>query len=785
MNKPSQSVSKRIARLRNQLHEHDYRYYVTAQPTISDEQYDTLMTELQSLEARYPELVTPDSPTQRVSGQPTKEFLTVTHAVPMLSLANAYSEEEIRDFDRRVQSLLGKDPYRYVCELKFDGVSLSLRYTDGVLTLGATRGDGGQGDDITNNIKTIRSIPLRLKTSDTSLLHVEVRGEVFMKKEDFKIMNEERELADEKIFVNPRNATAGTLKMQDAKSVAVRPLNFYAYYLRSERVDLKSHFENLALLEKLGFPVNENRRLCKSVEDVIEYWKEWAKRRDKLSYDIDGIVVKVDSLRQQDTLGAIAKSPRWALAVKFATRKSTTTLRGITVQVGRLGTITPVAELEPVFLGGTTVSRATLHNFDYINRLELEGSPKTDSLRIGDTVVVEKGGDVIPQVTAIVNRNRGRQPFKVPSECPECGSALKKQDIAGGKKKEIAWRCENVARCPAQRVRRIEFFAQRTALDIESLGGVVAEKLVESGLAKEPLDLFDLSVAKLGTLNLGTKDEPRVFGEKNAAKVVEALKRAKTFSLARWLYALGIPNVGEATAYEISKFHDDLEHVANSPLLKGIAKLGDLYDELAKVSPYTRKNKPKDSKEWENRKRKFENLKQEIRTLGEELERKGVAELNKKSAALAKKGSKTIPEFVTFVGTEVANSVLEFFKSNAGKNVLKHLKELRIFPKGELKTGVAKVLQIFSGKTFVLTGTLPSMTREKAAEEIRARGGNVGNSVSKNTSFLVVGEEAGSKLNAAKRLGVPTLSEVEFLKMLGLNGKTTTKKNSKQGELNF
>ncbi|MEK9137727.1 MAG: NAD-dependent DNA ligase LigA, partial [Bacteroidota bacterium] len=417
MAKPSSQITRRIERLRKELHEHDYRYYVLDSPTISDEQYDTLLRELQGLEREYPDLLTLDSPTQRVGGQPIKEFGTATHTPPMLSLANSYSEEEIRDFDRRVRELLGRQTSAYVAELKFDGVAISLKYRDGVFVQGATRGDGTQGDDITHNLKTIRSLPLRLRTKDQSLRTIEVRGEAFMHKDEFQEMNKQRAAVDEKTFINPRNATSGTLKLQDPKIVASRPIRMYTYALFAPGAKLNSHHENLQTLRKLGLPVNKHICRCNDINDVISFWKQWEERRDTLPYDIDGVVVKVDSLRQQELLGNIAKSPRWAIAFKFTSRKAETKLNGITLQVGRVGTVTPVAELEPVFLGGTTVSRATLHNIDYINELDL---------RVGDTVIVEKGGDVIPKVSGVVEskRPKGAKPFSMPERCPECNSRI-------------------------------------------------------------------------------------------------------------------------------------------------------------------------------------------------------------------------------------------------------------------------------------------------------------------------------------------------------------------------
>ncbi|TAK56042.1 MAG: NAD-dependent DNA ligase LigA, partial [Bacteroidetes bacterium] len=397
MKSPDKKTLQRIEHLRKELRRHDYLYYVEAQPEISDERYDGIMRELQELEQQYPELASPDSPTQRVGGEPTKKFPTVQHNVPMLSLANTYSEEELRDFDKRVRNLLVDEKFQYTAELKFDGVSLSLHYQNGILVRGVTRGDGTQGDDITNNVKTIRSIPLRLETNDKKLLNCEVRGEVLMDKKDFEKMNEERIQAGEKLFINPRNSTAGTLKLQDPKIVAQRKMKFFAYYLRTEAGGLKSHFENLNILRKIGFPVEQQLKLCNNIDEVIEFWKKMEGIRDSLSFDIDGVVVKVDSLSQQERLGAIAKSPRWAIASKFASRKGETLLKAITLQVGRIGTVTPVAELEPVFVGGSTVSRASLYNEDYIQELDI---------RVGDTVVVEKGGDVIPKVSGVILEKR-------------------------------------------------------------------------------------------------------------------------------------------------------------------------------------------------------------------------------------------------------------------------------------------------------------------------------------------------------------------------------------------
>jgi DNA ligase (NAD+) len=478
---------QRAEELRKEIHDHDYRYYVLAEPVIADEQYDRLMRELQDLEKEHPGLRSPDSPTQRVGGEPTKEFRTVAHDPPMLSLANTYSEVEIGDFDRRVREILGDQKPLYVAELKFDGIAIALKYRNGALVQGATRGDGTQGDDITNNLRTIRSIPLVLRTKEKSLMSIEVRGEAFMHRDDFDGMNAGRIAAGEKAFINPRNATAGTLKMQDPKVVASRPIQMSAYFLLGGRND--RHSANLATLRALGFPVSPHSKVCRNIEEVIGFWKRWEGKRDSLPYDIDGIVVKVDSLRQQETLGTIAKSPRWAVAFKFASRQAQTRLKGIALQVGRVGTVTPVAELEPVFVGGTTVSRATLHNIDYIRELDL---------RIGDAVVVEKGGDVIPKVSGTVASLRpgGTKPFVMPASCPACGSRIYREEG------EANYFCEN-AECPAQVQGRIEHFAHRGAMDIEGLGEAAVETLVSMKLVRNVADLYSLAPRKEDTRRAG------------------------------------------------------------------------------------------------------------------------------------------------------------------------------------------------------------------------------------------------------------------------------------------
>ncbi len=552
----SSSIAKRVEVLRAQLRKHDYRYYVLAQPAISDADYDRLMRELLDLEAAHPEMSAPDSPSQRVGGEPTKEFPTVTHDVPMLSLSNTYSEEEVRDFDRRVQSSVGNDSLRYVCELKFDGVAVSLRYQDGIFVRGATRGDGTQGDDITQNLKTIRSIPLRLMGKKKGMTSFEVRGEVYMRRADFRKMNEERELAGEKSFINPRNSAAGTLKLQDPKTVAGRPLNFVSYFLRTGDISLSSHVDNLKILQELGFPTDDHTRVSTDIEGVIAFWKEWENNRDSLPYDIDGVVVKVDSLRHQDRLGTIAKSPRWAIAFKFAARQATTTLRDITLQVGRVGTITPVAELEPVFVGGSTVSRATLHNEDYISELDI---------RLGDIVMVEKGGDVIPKVSSVVKekRRRGSKPFAMPSKCPECGSRISRPEG------EASYYCEN-SECPAQIRARIEHFAHRGAMDIEGLGEAIVDQLVSLGYVHSYADLYEIHKKRGELVNLER------WGEKSVDNLLLAIEGSKQRPFSRVLFALGVRHVGTSVAQLIvNQFQSmDALKAASFEELQGIQGVG-------------------------------------------------------------------------------------------------------------------------------------------------------------------------------------------------------------------
>ena len=722
MAKDEAQAAKRIAQLRDEIKEHDRRYYEEAAPTISDRDYDRLYKELTDLEKKFPDLATKDSPTQRVGGKPLQAFAQIRHRVPMLSLDNTYSEDEVANFYKRITRLLPDEKIPVVIEPKVDGVAVSVMYENGRLKYAATRGDGLVGDDITQNIKTIRSVPHELRGAAPKVF--EVRGEAYLDKAGFKKLNKEREAAGLPLFANPRNAAAGSLKHLDPKVAAQRPLGMIFYGTGAvEGVDVDHHSKIFPLFKKLGLPTHENWWLTDSVEKILEAIRELDRIRHDFPYETDGAVIKVDALGQRERLGFTAKSPRWAIAYKYAAERVETKLLDIIVQVGRTGILTPVAMLEPVLVSGSTVSRATLHNEDEIKRKDI---------RIGDTVAIEKAGEVIPAVVEVVKSKRPRsaKPFDflkhIHGKCPVCGGEVRRDP------EFVAWRCENL-RCPAQATRRLEFFAARGALDIESVGGIVADKLVERGLVREPLDLFQLKVEQLAKLNLGTEENPRIFGEKNATKAIQAIERARTFPLSRWLYALAIPDVGKTTATDLARFHETMEDVANSKLLR---------DVLAYHESKGDKSRAGEAKE-----------------IAERLIKSGFAERSK-SKADKNAG------IVTQVGPVVAQSVRDFFATTAGKKTVQRMKQLGIAPKSE-KVSAKKMAELpLAGKTFVLTGTLPSMTREEASSKIEALGGHVSGSVSKKTDYVLAGAEAGSKLEKAKELGVRVIDEVEFRKIV-------------------
>ncbi len=744
-------ATKRHAQLVEEIRGHDHAYHVEAKPKISDREYDRLYHELLDLERNFPELVAPDSPSQRVGGEPLKVFKPVRHLLPMLSLDNTYSQDEVRDFVKRVQKLLPDEVLDWSVEPKVDGVAMSLRYENERLAIGATRGDGTTGDDITANLRTIRSVPLRIHLSgkgggmqkkqkeffDSAGSTLEVRGEVYLTKTGFEKLNAERQAAGEEAFANPRNAAAGSLKQLDPRLVAKRPLDVVVYGLGKVEGAIThphTHTEVLAWLKTLGFKTPQCVWHCHSADELIAAINELDRIRKNLPYETDGAVIKLNSSAQRDRVGFTAKAPRWAIAYKYAAERAETKLRDITIQVGRTGALTPVAELEPVFLAGSTISRATLHNEDEIRRKDI---------RIGDMVVIEKAGEVIPAVVGVVEAKRRRDaaPFDfakhLHGQCPVCGGPISRDP------KYVVWRCENL-QCPAQATRRLEFFTARGALDIESVGGIVADKLVERSLVREPLDLFELRLEALATLNLGNEESPRIFGEKNATKAIHAIERARTFPLSRWLFGLAIPDVGKTTAQDLAKFHDTIKDVAKSPLLADILS----YHEKQSALPGVRREKPE----------RYERLKMEIAEIRGRL-------IESHFAARSKSKADKEPGIVTKVGPVVAKSVLDFFASEKGGKILRRMKELGIEPSSE-KISAAKAATLpFAGKVFVLTGTLPTMTREEASAKIEAFGGKVSGSVSGNTDFVLAGAEAGSKLEKAQKLGVKIVDESEFLKM--------------------
>src|SRR5215831_10248051 len=711
-------AEKNIGQLRDEIRKHDRLYYQDAAPIISDRDYDRIYKDLVDLERQFPDLLTPDSPTQRVGGKPLEAFAQIQHRAPMLSLDNTYSEDEVANFYKRITRLLPDEKIPVVIEPKVDGVAVSVMYENGRLKYAATRGDGFVGDDITQNIKTIRSVPHQLRGDAPDVF--EVRGEAYLDKAGFEKLNKERKAAGLPPFANPRNAAAGSLKHLDPRAAAQRPLGIVFYGTGAvEGADVDLHSKIFQLFKKLDLPTHEDWWLAESVDEILKRIRDLDRIRRDFPYQTDGAVIKVDALAQRKRLGFTAKSPRWAIAYKYAAERVETRLTDIIIQVGRTGILTPVAALEPVFVSGSTVARATLHNEDEIKRKDI---------RIGDTVVIEKAGEVIPAVVEVVKAKRpgDAKPFDfakhIHGKCPVCGGPIRRDP------EFVAWRCENL-HCPAQTIRRVEFFAARGALDIESIGGIVADKLVERGLVREPLDLFSLKIEQLAKLNLGTEEAQRVFGEKNATKAINAIERARTLPLSRWLFALAIPDVGKTTATQLARFHHNIDDVAHSQLLHDVVD----YHEM--------RGDKKSAKE-----------------VAQRLIKSGFGKPSKSKAG--KDG------IVTEVGPVVAQSVLDFFSSSAGKKILRRMKEVGIQPKSE-KVSAQKAAELpLAGKTFVLTGTLPSMTREDATEKIEALGGHVTGSVSKKTNCVLAGTEPGSKFDKAKELGVKIIDEAEFRKML-------------------
>jgi DNA ligase (NAD+) len=666
------SVAARAAELRETIERANYDYYVLDAPTLPDAEYDRLFRELQELERRHPALATPDSPTMRIGVTPLTEFAQVAHSTPMLSLANAFDEGEVEAFDRRVRDgLEAKCEVDYAVEPKFDGLAISLSYERGVFVQGATRGDGQTGEDVTANLRTVRAIPLRLKGNEVPGL-LEVRGEVFMLRRDFQALNRDQRRSGGKEFANPRNAAAGSLRQLDSRVTASRRLTFCSYGLGRHsggRVPRDRHSRQLDYLEVLGFPVSAQRRIVRGLTGMLKYYRDIERQRPELPFEIDGVVYKVDDLRLQERLGFVSRAPRFALAHKFAAEEEMTQVLGIDVQVGRTGALTPVARLAPVFVGGVTVTNATLHNEDEIRRKDV---------RVGDTVIVRRAGDVIPEVVSVVKERRpsSARVFHLPDVCPVCGSRVERPED------EAVARCTAGLFCPAQRKEALLHFASRRALDIEGLGEKLVDQLVDHRIVKTPADLYRLDLATLAHLER--------MGEKSAANLLAAIDKSRRTTLERFVYALGIRNVGEATARDLARHFGALEALMEA-------------DEAA---------------------------------------------------------LQTVPD----VGPVVAAGIARFFGEPRNRKVVQELRSLGV-RWSESGGGRAADLPL-AGKTFVLTGTLPGMTRDEATERIVARGGRVSGSVSKKTHYVVAGAEPGSKLEKARELGIAVLDEKQFVRLL-------------------
>ena len=664
-----EDVARRLDSLRRQLEHHNHCYHVLAAPEIPDAEYDRLFRELEALEAAYPEAASPDSPTRRVGGQPAEGFAPAPHAVPMLSLGNAFSDEDVEAFDRRVREAAGLERVEYAVEPKFDGLAVSLTYEQGRLVRGATRGDGSTGEDVTANLRTVRSIPLRLEGAEVPAL-LEVRGEVLMLRSGFEQLNARQRELGEKTFANPRNAAAGALRQLDPRVTASRRLSFFAYGVG--RVEggppLAGHCVLMDWLQRLRFPVSGERRRVLGLDGLLGVYRDIGARRASLPYDIDGVVYKVDDLALQERLGFVSRAPRFAIAHKYPPEEEMTEVLGIEVQVGRTGALTPVARLRPVFVGGVTVTNATLHNEDEVQRKDI---------RVGDTVIVRRAGDVIPEVVRVVPREGLRsEPFQPPERCPVCGSAALREDG------EAARRCAGGLYCSAQRRQALLHFASRRAMDIEGLGERVVEQLVERDLVRTPADLYALGVERLSRLDR--------LGERSAANLVAAIDHSRETTLARFIHALGIRHVGEATARDLA------------------AHFGDLPALLAA----------------------------------------GEAELLE------------VPD----VGPVVARAIVDFLAQPHNREVIEALARQVRWSATQPRRQAAAPL---AGVTFVLTGTLPGLTRDEARALIEARGGKVAGSVSSRTRYVVAGAEAGSKLEKARELGVSVIDEEGLRALLG------------------
>ncbi|MDD5705043.1 MAG: NAD-dependent DNA ligase LigA [Kiritimatiellae bacterium] len=736
----SSDVRQRAETLRREIARHDRLYYVEARPEIGDADYDALYRELEALERQHPEIATPDSPTRRVGGEPLTAFDSVRHDPPMMSLDKVHTRGELMDFDAFLGRQLPGEQWSYVVEPKIDGVAVSLRYERGALTRAATRGNGEVGDDITANVRTIRAVPLHI-VSEVSV--IEIRGEVYLPKAAFAEMTRRQEEAGESPFMNPRNAAAGSLKLLDPREVAKRPLSVLIYAAGAlEGVSFGTHLDFVAQLRQWGFPVAPRLWHCPDMARVMAALDELERLRHEFPFEMDGAVVKVNERACYEHLGSTARSPRWARAFKFAPERAGSVVQAITVQVGRTGVLTPVAELQPVALAGSVVARATLHNADEIARKDL---------RIGDHVWVVKAGDVIPAVETVIHEKRdgSETVFRMPANCPACGQPVTRRDD------EVAHRCLNPV-CPARLVARLEHFAARQALDVEGLGGKVAEALVAGGLIEDPLDLFGLSVAKLAQLDLGEGEAHRMLGAKQAAKMVEALARARDLPLSRWLYALGIPGIGATVAAQVAGAHTDLVSLRDSELLRDILRLETLAGEAASLNPRGRSRLTSPAGDGVRDQTVFDARCDELERLGDSLVARGQA----KRAS----GRTRPPKYICEIKAEAARELTGFFDSDWGRRVMARLATLGINPRGAPPVAAEGPLQ---GLTFVITGTM-SLPRDEIAALIRGAGGKVVDSVSKQTSFLVAGESPGeSKTSRAAALRVPLLTEADLRAKLG------------------
>jgi len=659
-----QQATDKIQKLRRQIEYHEKKYYVENDPQISDYEYDLLVKELQALEAKFPELIIPESPTQRVGEQPIEGFVSVEHRTPMLSLDNCYSVEELREFEERIRRIIPDEKIDWVAELKIDGLGISVIYRNGAFRQAVTRGDGFRGDDVSFNVKTIRSLPLSI----TQTQEIEVRGEVYLPFQSFLEINRTRAQEGMPLFANPRNAAAGSVRLLDPKEVATRKLDVFLYAIITNGDEGQEQWKNLRILKEMGFKTNPNSRLCSSLDDIIAFYSDQLKLRDNLDYDVDGIVIKVNSVDQQRRLGSTAKFPRWAISFKFPARQATTKIVDIIVQVGRTGALTPVAILEPVKLSGTTISRSTLHNEDEIKRKDI---------RIGDYVLIERSGDVIPKVVSVmIERRTGHETeFVFPEKCPVCHTRVFRPEG------EAISRCINPS-CPAKLRESLLHYASRRAMNIEHLGQALVDQLLQTGLVKNIPDLYSLHYDDLVNLER--------MGAKSSQNVLDEIAKSKQRDLARLIYALGIRFVGERTAQALASAHEDLDALA-----------GASYDELITIQD---------------------------------------------------------------VGPKVADSIVFFFEQPENRTLINQLRAAGVNFLTKTKKTSPGALE---GLTFVLTGKLVQFTRDEATHRIEGRGGSVTSSVSKKTSYVIVGEDPGSKLEKARKLGVPVLTEDEFVKLIG------------------